>query len=139
MRFDTSRLKFDFSNFGNANKYESSDTSILDLTKEMVRIIQNGDKKNAEAYVRSEPYKLYQDQVRLWPAEARTNYIFCCVAAYTSAIIAMSGFSAAERLLAMTTGTRCTSVEEYLTAMSSAIILLLRSLVSWVTAQKVTL
>ena len=78
MRFDTSRLKFDFSNFGNANKYESSDTSILDLTKEMVRIIQNGDKKNAEAYVRSEPYKLYQDQVRLWPAEARTNYIFCC-------------------------------------------------------------
>lgn len=116
------KRRYDFSNLGNAEEFENAATSVADLTRWMVRAVQSGDEKEAEAFVRSEAHRLFQDQLRQRPEYITTSYTYNCVAAYISAIGAMSSFSEAERLLDKTTHARFTSAEEYLAAMSAAII-----------------
>ena len=115
------KKKYDFSNLGNANEFESAATSVADLTRQMVRVVQSGDTSLAEDFVRSPGYLAFQRQLALLPDYIVTSYIYNCVAAYISAIGVMASFSPAERLLDKTTHERFDSPEAYLEAMSDAV------------------
>ncbi len=115
------KKKYDFSNLGNANEFESAATSVADLTRQMVRVVQSGDVELAEHFVQSPGYRAFQQQLIALPDYIVTSYIYNCVAAYISAIGVMASFSAAEQLLDKTTHERYVMPEEYLEAMSNAV------------------
>ncbi len=117
-----SKKRHDFSGLANAHQYESAATSVAVLTRMMVQIIQSGDRKLADDFVRSEPYLAFQEYLRALPEHIEISYVYNCVAAYISALGALSTFSEAERLLDQSTHARYASPDDYLQAMAGTVI-----------------
>lgn len=111
-----------FANVRNPENHEDLDTSIVDLTKKTIHVIQSGDVEDARRFVRSKEYCFYLEQLKEVPGYLSVSYLYNCIAAYTSAMGVLSSFSGAERLLNYLIHRKLRTAEEYMEEMGGTII-----------------
>ncbi len=111
-----------FENVVNAGGHENLDTSIVDLTKSIIHVIQSGDVEDARKFICSPEFHAFLKKLKEVPEYLPVSYLYNCVAAYTSAMGVLSSFSGAEKLLNYLVHRKLQTAEEYIEEMEGTIV-----------------
>ncbi len=111
-----------FENVVSAGSHENLDTSIVDLTKNIIHVIQSGDVEDARSFVCSREFRAFLKKLKEVPEYLSVGYLYNCVAAYTSAMGVLSAYSGAEKLLNYLVHRKPESAEEYMEEMGGTIV-----------------
>lgn len=103
--------------------FENTDTTILDVTREMTRVVQSGNPVLARQFVESEEYRAFQQKILQMPEHIVTTYVYNCVAAYIIATGKVRSYTLVSEPLEKVLNTTYNSPEDYMQAMRDVIIL----------------